>query len=171
MTELTHRQHTILKAIYPIFVVMIVYAIIDAFISAFPARMDDARWRFGAMGLFIATTPQVTLGVVGTMILSAILGDRMVSRAAGIFGLIFAIMIGGAVLLFGLDALEVRRLVPENAKESFDDAALKSLVMTVMYGLVLVWLGIRSFAVTKLAAGEVAGRKGASGGTLMVGQE
>lgn len=170
MTGLSQRQHTILKALYPILAVMVIYPFIDAVISAFPARMDDARWRFGAMGLFLGTTPQVTIALVATMVVSALLGDRMISRIAGMFALVFAVLIGGAVLLFGLDALEVRRLVPENAKQGFDDAALKSLVMTVLYGLVLVWLGVRSFAATRLHAGETAGKKGEGGAPLMVGQ-
>jgi hypothetical protein len=169
MAALSERQHSLLTALLPVLVVMALFPFADLVISAIPMRMDEPRWRFAAAGMLIAATPQVSLALLLMLAVAALQEHRMVSRLAGIGAIAFALVLGATILMFGLDALEVRRLVPENAKQNFDNASLKSIVMVVLYGPVLLWLGWRGLKAAKRHPGE--GKAADSGAApLMVGQ-
>jgi hypothetical protein len=169
MAVLSERQHSLLTALLPVLVVMALFPLADLVISAIPMRMDEPRWRFAAAGMLIGATPQISLALVLMLGIAALQEHRMISRIAGITAILFAVLLGGTILLFGLDALEVRRLVPENAKQNFDNASLKSIVMVVLYGPVLLWLGWRGLVAAKRQPGETK-KTGDGGSPLMVGQ-
>jgi hypothetical protein len=169
MAVLSERQHSLLTALLPVLVVMAIFPFADLVISAIPMRMDEPRWRFAAAGMLIGATPQISLALLLMLAIAALQEHRMIARLAGITAIVFALVLGATILLFGLDALEVRRLVPENAKQNFDNASLKSIVMVVLYGPVLLYLGWRALVAAKRQPGE--GKKAGEGAApLMVGQ-
>lgn len=171
MAVLTERQHSLLTALVPVLAVMFLFPLADVAISSTPMAVDEPRWRFAAAGMLIGGTPQFALSLLLLLAIAALREDRLLARIAGIVAIIVAVVLGATVLMFGLDALEVRRLVPENAKEGFDDASLKSLVMVVLFGPVLLWAGWQGIKAGKRQPGEAAGKaKGEGSGPLMVGQ-
>lgn len=141
MVEFLNRQRTLLGAAYPILAVVIVHRLVEVAISITPLRLDDVTWRFGATGLLIGAAPMIALAVALIFIVASLLDHRIGARWVGIIAIVFGVIVAVSVLSFGLDALQVRRMIREDAKPGFDDASLKSLMIAVLFVPTLLWTG------------------------------
>ena len=141
MVELLNRQRSLLLALYPILLVLIVNQLADVLVSITPMRTDEVTWRYGAQGFLVSAMPTVAIGTALALALAAIQDHRIFARWMGVWAVTFAVIVAVAVISFGLDALQVRRLIPENAKSQFDDQSLKSLVIAVLFVPALFWTG------------------------------
>lgn len=164
MVEFLNRQRTMLSAVYPILAVMIVHALAEVLVSITPLRLDDVTWRFGATGLIIGAMPTVALSTGLMLGLAGLLDHRIGARWLGLWAILVAVVVGVCVISFGLDALQVRRMIREDAKPGFDDASLKSLVVVVLFAPAMLWAGWRALGFAK-GAGE---RKGSEDGPPIV---
>ncbi|HRP06995.1 MAG TPA: hypothetical protein PLL69_00775 [Gemmatimonadales bacterium] len=165
MVEFLSRQRNLLSAVYPILLVLAVNPIVQVLVSVSPYRMDDVSWRFGATGMLIAAAPAVALALALMLVLAALLDHRSAARWMGIFAILFAVVIAVAVISFGLDALQVRRMIREDAKPRFDSESLKALLTVVLTFPVLVWAGLRAVGFAK-GSGE---KRDADGPPILVG--
>ena len=87
-----------------------------------------------------------------TTLVSGVLDNRTAARWLGIAAIVVAIVMAISILSFGLDALQVRRMIREDAKPGFYDAALKSLVLAVLFIPSLLYTGWRGFQFAKGAS-------------------
>ena len=165
MVEFLNRQRTMLAVAYPILVMLVVHRIAEVLISITPLRLDDVTWRFGATGLLIGAAPTVALGFGLILVVASLLDHRMGARWVGILAILVAIVVAVAVISFGLDALQVRRMIREDAKPGCDDASLKSLVIAVLFVPTLLWAGWQAISFAK-GANE---RRDTDGPPIMVG--
>lgn len=165
MVEFLNRQRTLLGAAYPILAMVMLHRIVEVVISVTPLRLDDVTWRFGATGLLIGAAPTMALATVLILIVAALLDHRIGARWVGIIAIAFAVLVGVAVLSFGLDALQVRRMIREDAKPGFDDASLKSLMIAVLFVPTLLWSGFKGIGFAR-GANE---RRDVDGPPIVVG--
>jgi hypothetical protein len=141
MLELPGRQRALLVALYPILIVLVLNQLADVLVSIMPMRTDEVTWRYGAQGFLVSSMPTVAIGTALTLALAALQDHRVFARWIGVWAVAFAVIVGVAVISFGLDALQVRRLIPENAKSQFDDQSFKSLVIAVLFVPAMIWTG------------------------------
>jgi chromate transport protein ChrA len=153
MVEFLNRQRTLMSAVYPILAVLVLHQLSDLLISITPMRLDDVTWRYGATGLLIGATPTIAIGLGLMLLVSALLDNRTAARWLGIVAMVVAVVIAFAILSFGLDALQVRRMIREDAKPGFDDAGLKSMVLAILFVPTLLYTGWQGFRFAK-GAGE-----------------
>lgn len=153
MVEFLNRQRTLMSAVYPILAVLVLHQLSDLLISITPMRLDDVTWRYGATGLLIGATPTIAIGLGLMLLVSALLDNRSAARWLGIVAMVVAVVIAFAILSFGLDALQVRRMIREDAKPGFDDAGLKSMVLAILFVPTLLYTGWQGFRFAK-GAGE-----------------
>ncbi len=165
--ELQDRQRRLLLATYPIFIVMAVNPIISLLVTRWPAKFDNLAWRFFFSGQLISDAmPYHATGLALILLTATLLGHRNVVRAVAIAAVVSALLIGIAAASFGLDALQMRRTVPQGGKPQFDAAGLKTLVFSVTLAPALLWMAIRALGAThgtvprtvKSDAGLVVGR-------------
>ena len=164
--ELTERQRTLLQGLYPVLLLLILNPMLEVVATSWPLTFDDTRWRVGFLGALLAGILPVLTGLALIALLAALLGHGGVIRAVAVGAFLCTavlIVCGG---LFGLDALQVRRMVRLNAKASFDAASFKTLAMTGLMILVSGWLGVRTF----VASRGLFGRRGEGRDGLVVGQ-
>jgi chromate transport protein ChrA len=146
MVEFLNRQRTLMSAVYPILAVLVLHQLADVMVSITPMRVDDVTWRYGATGLLIGAAPTMAIGLALMLLVSAVLDNRVAARVLGILATVVAVVVGIAILSFGLDALQVRRMIREDAKPGFDDAGLKTMVLAILFVPALLytgWQGIR----------------------------
>lgn len=141
MAEFTNRQRVLLGALYPLIAVLVVNQLVDLAISITPMDFGAMTWKYGAAGFLIGSMPMVALGTMLALALNALLDHKLSARLLGIWAIVFAIVIGLAVLSFGLDALQVRRLVREDQKPAFDDASFKSIAIAALFVPAMLWTG------------------------------
>jgi hypothetical protein len=154
-----------MSAVYPILAVLVLHQIAEVVVSITPMRLDDVTWRYGATGLLIGSTPTLAIGIGLMLLISAILDNRTAARWLGIIAMLGGVVIAFAILSFGLDALQVRRMIREDAKPGFDDAGLKSLVLAVLFVPTLLYTGWQGFRFAK-GAGE---KRDTDGPPIVVG--
>jgi chromate transport protein ChrA len=143
----------------------VLHQIAEVVVSITPMRLDDVTWRYGATGLLIGSTPSLAIGIGLMLVISAILDNRTAARWLGIIAMLVGVVIAFAILSFGLDALQVRRMIREDAKPGFDDAGLKSLVLAVLFVPTLLYTGWQGFRFAK-GAGE---KRDTDGPPIVVG--
>ena len=80
----------------------------DALMQVLPLRIHDPRWRFGAFGLISNAMMIPVTGLLIAFIASSMFEHRVLQRTLGILSLIVAVGMTGGLIIFGLDALQVR---------------------------------------------------------------
>jgi len=93
------------------------------------------------------------------------LGNRGMIRLAAVVLGVHALVLIGAIALFGLDALQVRRTVAQAQKDRFDATAFKTLIIATLYVPIGLWAGWKLFSTAKGGEGAADRRQG-----LVVGQ-
>ena len=128
-------------------------------------------WRFGALGLLSTALLLPTLGL--TLVLVAMV-LRMQHRALKVLAIIAglsAVTVIALIVVFGLDAIQVRGQVRQDVKRNFDLATLKALLAFVLQGLTFAtvsWQGFRLSSTVKGSYQKDANPK--LGGRLVVGK-
>jgi hypothetical protein len=136
-------------ALYPVVAVLVLNQLIDLVISVTPMDFSAITWKYGAAGFLIGSMPTVALGTMVALVLNALLDHKLSARVLGIWAILFAIVVGLAVLSFGLDALQVRRLVREEQKPGFDDASYKSIAIAILFVPTMLWAGWQALKFSK----------------------
>jgi hypothetical protein len=134
--------------------------------NTWPLVLDDPRLRVAFLGPLLNGMVLVLTGLALIALIAALLGHGMVLRGVAIVAFLCAVLLvlGGAS--FGLDALQVRRMVRTDAKPRFDAASFKTLAVTGPMILIAAWMGIRAWAASKGLVGGTGERKAG----LVVGQ-
>lgn len=164
--ELTERQRTLLAALYPVLLLLILNPLLEVLANNWPLDVGDTRWRVGFLGALLSGLLPVLTGLGLIALVAALLGHAMAIRLVSVAALLAALtlLIGG--MLFGLDALQVRRMVRIDAKAGFDAASFKTLFITALMIIVSSWLAIRTWVASK---GALTARGEGKAG-LVVGQ-
>lgn len=148
--ELQDRQRRLLSATYPMFAVMAINPIMGLLVTAWPLRFDRIQWRFGFGGVLVSEAmPVHAVGLALLLMVATWLGHRNVVRVVAALAIFAAVVIGVSVILFGLDALQMRRTVPQAAKTQFDAAGLRTLLISMMLVPSLLWMALRSIGALK----------------------
>ena len=118
-----------------------------------PIALGSAAWRFGAFGLFSSRSS--VLLVADAMLFAAAIGldHRRVLRTLGFLHLLLAVTATAGLVVFALDALEVRREIRESASGLYHSAALRVAVVSLLASILLAWTGFVAIATTRSTKG------------------
>jgi hypothetical protein len=122
-----------------------------------PGTSSAATWRFAAFG--IAASRANILLVADVLLFAAAVGldQRIMLRILGVGHLLFAVALGIGLGMFGLDALEVQRVVGPAGRSAFIAAAVRTAVVALLGMLLLGWAGVAAWRLSKAS-----GRSGSS---------
>jgi len=164
--ELTERQRTLLAALYPVLLLLIINPFLEIFANNWPLAFDDPRWRVAFLGALLGAMLPVLMGLALIALVAGLLGQGGAIRAVAIAAFLVALLLMASGMMFGLDALQVRRMVRVDQRTGFDAASFKTLFMTALMIIVSAWLGIRGWASSRGTVGKGGSRKDG----LVVGQ-
>jgi hypothetical protein len=165
--ELTERQRTLFAALLPVFVLFLIAPLLDLLASTWPLRFDEIGWRFGFFGILLTGSLQLTVAAALVALVGGILGQRGTVRTAAVIVGVLALVMMVAVAGFGLDALQVRRTVPQVQKDRFDATSFKTMVSAALLIPVALWLSLRLLKAAKGGGEESSADRGKG---LVVGQ-
>lgn len=122
----------------------------------------EVPWRFGALGLLSGALvlPMVGLGLLLTA--SVLLDQPGLTRVIGGLAALGLLVILAVIVIFALDALQVRAQIRQEAKRPFDLATVKALATYALESLVALTLAIQSFKLARSASAQKGARKAAS---------
>lgn len=124
-------------------------------------------WRFGALGLLSGALVLPVAGL-GLVFLAAVLLEQraLIRLLTAVAGLGLVVVLAG-VVLFLLDALQVRAQVRQDAKRAFDLATIKALLTFGIEAIVLLTLALTTWRAARGMEKNRATRR-ADAGTLVV---
>lgn len=131
-----------------------------------PVAFDSVEWRFGAFGLAVSRVSVFLVADVMLFTAAIARDDRHALRLLGVLNLAIALALVVGVGLFGLDALQLRRMVRQGAARRYDAATIRAGGVALLGVVVLGWSGITSFR----SSGDSRGARKASASMLIDGQ-
>ena len=121
---------------------LILVPLLDATLAIHPMRPGDFRWRFGAAGVVSNAIVTPNAGVLLMLFAAISFGHRVVRRIIGGLATLAAVFWAGAMVLFILDALQMKPSVPPQMHTSFEVASVLAFVKMTIDLTVLTALGV-----------------------------
>ena len=137
------------KALYPVAALLILVPLMDLTLRVFPPQFGTLQWRFATAGIFLGSLGTIMLGLGLTGLVAVISGHQKVLRVLGFAALALGVVLLALLVLFALDAIQVRRL----ANPNFKRAVLLSSTGAMFNGL------FATFALFMLGRGGIVASK------------
>jgi hypothetical protein len=144
------------RALYPVGLLLVCVPLADLTLRAIPPQFGTLQWRFATGGLLLGNYGTIILGAGLCGLVAALVGDRRVLRAVGVCALVMAVLTVALLVLFGLDAVQIRQLANPALKRNILLSSTGA-AFTGAFGTV-VWLTLARAA---LAASRAAVRPAA----------
>ena len=115
---------------YQVAFVLVTIPVVESVLSILPLKLGDMQWRFGSTGLFSRALLTPLLGILLAFAVASLLEHRAVLRALAILSALTGILLSAVLLLFLLDALQMRASVNPRLRTVFD---LTTVLAAVKY--------------------------------------
>ena len=155
------------KALYPVATLLILVPLVDLSLRVFPPQFGTLQWRFATVGLFLGNLGTILLGTGLLGLVAAIAGHRRLLRGLGYATLAVGVILLAVVVLFGLDAIQIRRLANPNLKRAVLLSSLGAMFTATMGIISLFLLGRGALGASRAPA--VAARRPKAAGAPVVG--
>lgn len=142
---------------------MAAVAVADMLARTLPLRPGDTTWRIGTVGIISLSVPTLLLALLVALLTAAHLEHRVLLRVLAGLSLAAALVMAAMLPLFGLDLLELRRLVAAEGRPSFDHAMGRAALTITGAAVATGWMAYAGWrAGRKRPAADVAGGAGAA---------
>lgn len=129
------------KALYPVAFLLVLVPLADITLRSFGTEIGSLQWRFGTVGLLFGNLGTVVLGLGLAGLVSVIVGNRAMLRALGFVSIILAVVLAAMLVLFALDAIQMRRLIAPQLKRGILLSSAGAAVSALFGMLALVVMG------------------------------
>jgi hypothetical protein len=126
------------KSLYPVSLLLIMVPLTDLSLRAFPPQFGSLQWRFGIVGLLLGNFGTILLGTGLAGLIAAINGHRVVLRVIGYLALAAAVITLAVLVLFALDAVQMRQLANANYKRTVLFSAIGAM-FAGLFGIVVLF--------------------------------
>jgi hypothetical protein len=160
------------RALYPVGFVLLLVPIMDLTLRSMPPQFGTLQWRFATVGLLLGNYGTILLGAGLVGLVAAISGHRTALRVLGIASVVMAVLTVAALLMFVLDAVQIRRLAAANFKRPILMSSLGALFTGGLGTIAWVVLGRGALAASRggrAAAPAARGPVRAAASPLVVG--
>lgn len=120
--------------------ILFFWPVVDLFSNTWPLQPGNIQWRVGFMGLFTAYLTTPLLAIVLSMALAFVLSHRIALRLFSAFCFLGVVVMGMAIGLFALDAVQLRSGIPEVNRGAFNAGAVLTELKFLSVFLVLIFL-------------------------------
>lgn len=150
------RRFSFLGAVaYLVAALLVIMPLLDVTISLMPFHAGDLIWRFGAIGVLSGGVMMSLLGLFVAIAAAVSLEHRGMVKLTGAVAALACVVYLGFVVMFLLDAMNVRSLIAAEVQEAFGIASVAALFKHVcgVIGAGLVVFAARAEAKTLAAVG------------------
>jgi hypothetical protein len=135
----------VVRGLYLFAFVLVFWPAVDLLTNTMPFRLGDVRWRYGFGGILAGFLHTPILGLVIATFVAYGRRSRMTLRALASLELLAALALVIVMVMFALDAVQMRAMRPPESLPSFIAGAAISEAKHLTAFLVLVSLGIGSW--------------------------
>lgn len=137
------------KALYPVATLLILVPLVDLALRVSPPQFGTLQWRFASAGLLLGNLGTILLGLGLLGLVAVIAGHRQLLRGLGFAALAFGVLLLALLVLFALDAIQIRRLANPNFKRAVLMSSLGAMFNATLGTIALFVLGRGSLATAK----------------------
>jgi hypothetical protein len=159
------------RLLYTMAVLMVLMPVLTAGQALWPLQLWNIRWRFDAASALSSILLLPFLGLSLMVLISRVTEDKNVPRVVGAISAILVIGLLGSLVLFALDALQLRTVVPTAQEQTFQKISIRVVVSTILFTVGFSLLMITAFKSSRTAAAILRkGAKAEANSGLIVGQ-
>jgi hypothetical protein len=108
----------------------------QALAGLWPLQLGALQWRFQATGAMSGILMLPFLGLVLALAVARPLGHKGITRVIGIIAVLTAVVIVGALGLFAMDALQLKKVVRDAQMSAFNKAVFTA-TCTMLFSMVM----------------------------------
>jgi hypothetical protein len=149
------------RALFPVALVLLLVPLVDLALRSMPPQVGTLQWRFATVGLLLGNYGTILLGAALAGLAAAITGNRTVLRVVGIFAIVMAVFTVAVLLMFALDAVQIRRLAAPNFKRPILTSSAGALFNGVIGTIAWVAIGRGALAASRMGRTVAAAARGA----------
>lgn len=161
------------RLVYTAALLLITIPLLQAGQQLWPLKLTDIRWRFVAANALSGVLLLPFLGLSLMVLMARASENRNVARIVGVLSAMFVIGLLGSLVLFGLDALQLKSIVTSQMMDPFQRTSARVVVVTLLFTISFSVLMITAFKSSRgapTAARKGAGKVAEEGVGLIVGQ-
>lgn len=156
------------RALYPVGLLLVTVPVVDLVLRSLPPQFGTLQWRFATVGLLLGNYGTLILGAALVGLTAALLGERGVLRAVGIGALVMAVFTLAVLVLFALDALQLRGLVAPAVKRQVGLSAAGAAVTGLLGAATWFLVGRAAMNASRGTRPAVASRGGRAASPLVM---
>jgi hypothetical protein len=135
------------RLVYLVAFLLIVIPFVQAGSQVWPLQLSNITWRFGAANAFSSVLLLPFLGLGTLLYLARATESRGLSMLVGVLSTIFSVALLGSLVLFALDALQLKPVVSTQMENAFRTTSFRVFVVTLIFVVsfpVLAMAGFRT---------------------------
>jgi hypothetical protein len=152
---------------------LIIIPFLQAGQQLWPLNFGDIRWRFGAANALSSVLLLPFLGMAMIALIARGQESKGMSNFIGVLSALFVLGLVGSLVLFALDALQLKSIVTSQMMQPFETTSLRVVLVTVIFTVAFSMLMITAFKGargTPSATAKKGVKKAEEGVGLIVGQ-
>lgn len=137
---------------------LVAFPLADLVTNVWPLQLGNVQWRYGGLGLLSGFFLTPVLGMLLAVGVAILLEHRVVLRGLSLANLLGGVLLAGSVVLFGLDWLQMRPTMSDEARRAMDIGSLKALVKFAAAALLVGWMGVVGFRASRRRSHRAPGK-------------
>ncbi|MEQ1693348.1 MAG: hypothetical protein ABMA00_18800, partial [Gemmatimonas sp.] len=124
---------------------LIVIPFLQAGQQLWPLQLGDIRWRFGAANALSSVLLLPFLGLSIMTLVARSTESKGISRVVGALAALFVIGLVSSLVLFALDAMQLKSIVTSQMMAPFETTSLRVVAVTLIFMISFWMLMITAF--------------------------
>lgn len=159
---------------YLVALLLVFMPVLQVLLQIWPLQLGNIQWRFPAAGVLVGSLQSPFLGLAIIALVARSTESRGISRTVGILSAITSIVLIASLVLFVLDALQLRAIVNSRGMQQFQLTSIRvgltCLIFTVAFA-VLAMVALKQPKGTARTADRTTVRGKDDSVGLLIGQE
>ncbi len=169
-----HDDPSVRRVLYLAALLLIAVPFLQAGSQLWPLQLSNIQWRFGAANALSSVLLLPYLGLSLLVLMSRALDSRALARTVGVLSGFLALGLLVSMLLFVLDALQLKKIVNSSMMNTFNTTSIRVGLVTALFLVAFALLALASFKAprsAKSAPAKKGVKKTEEGGGLIVGRD
>lgn len=134
------------RLLYTAAATLVVVPLLQAGAQIWPLQLGNIQWRFGAANALSSILLLPFLGLLILALTARATESRALARLVGAVGLLFVLGLGASLVVFVLDALQLKTIVSTQMTPQFNTTSARVGSVTVLFILAYLVLTVSAFA-------------------------
>ncbi|MFN5581777.1 hypothetical protein [Gemmatimonas sp.] len=144
-----HDDTSARRVLYSAAALLIAVPFVQAGSQIWPLQLSNPQWRFGAANALSSILLLPYLGLSLLVLMAGGLKRRGLARSVGIVAATFTVGLLASLVVFALDALQLKAIVSTAMTASFTSTSVRVGLVTTVFLLAFAYLTVAGFKATR----------------------